>query len=322
MDFATIRSLVQVELEATNKLIDESLQSEISLIPKLGHHLIDSGGKRLRPLCVLLGAKAFSYSGQAHIEVAAIIELIHTATLLHDDVVDTSELRRGKSSANALWGNAAPVLVGDFMYTRAFQIMVRVNHMEILRVLANSTNTIAEGEVLQLLNCKNANTSEQELLRVVRAKTGTLFATATQMGAILTMQTPSTIHAMMQYGMHLGIAFQLVDDALDYTTHSATLGKNQGDDLAEGKPTLPLIYALEHGTAEQKECIRNALQDANRDHLPHVLAAIESTQAIAYTYRIANEHVNQALSYLSDVPDSKYRDALVALAQFAVERHY
>lgn len=321
MDLTAIRTLVQNDLAAADHLIDECLHSEIALIPRLGHHLIHSGGKRLRPLLVLLSAHAFSYRGEKHIDLAAIIELIHTATLLHDDVVDTSELRRGQSTANAIWGNAASILVGDFLYSRAFQRMVAINNLEVMGVLANATNTIAEGEILQLLNCKNPHTTETEYMNVIRAKTGTLFATATQMGPVLcqnlTMQT-----AMMHYGMHLGTAFQLIDDALDYSSSSEALGKNCGDDLAEGKPTLPLLYVLQHGTTEEKQCVTQAIANASRDHLDLILKAIESTGAIAYTYQLANQHIKQAIRYLSDVPDSPYRQALSALAQFAVERSY
>jgi len=322
MDLPAIRALVQADLTNVDQLINECLHSEIALIPKLGHHIIDSGGKRLRPLLVLLSAQAFAYQGQAHCTLAAIIELIHTATLLHDDVVDTSDLRRGKSTANAIWGNSASILVGDFLYSRAFQMMVQIDNSAIMKVLAQATNTIAEGEILQLLNCKNANTTEAEYMNVIRAKTGTLFATATQMGPLLCHSSPALVNAMLQYGIHLGIAFQLVDDALDYSTASATLGKNQGDDLAEGKPTLPLLYALAHGTPAQQELIKNALQNANRDQLDLILAAIESTGAIAYTYQLAAQHTAQAIQYLNEVPDSPYRQALIALAQFAVNRSY
>lgn len=320
MDLIAIRALVQNDLAATDQLINDCLHSEIPLIPQLGHHLIHSGGKRLRPLLVLLSAHAFGYQGQKHIDLAAIIELIHTATLLHDDVVDTSELRRGHSTANAIWGNASSILVGDFLYSRAFQRMVSVNNMEVMAVLANATNTIAEGEILQLLNCKNPKTSETEYMNVIRAKTGTLFATATQMGPVLcnnrNLQT-----TMMHYGMHLGIAFQLIDDALDYSSSADALGKNCGDDLAEGKPTLPLLYVLQHGTQEQKNYVAKAIAEANRDHLDQVLQAIESTGAIPYTYQLANQHVVQAIRYLNNIPDSPYRQALSALAQFAIERN-
>lgn len=322
MDLTNIRALVETDLINTDLLIDDCLRSEIDLIPQLGKHLIHSGGKRLRPLIVLLGAHAFGYPGQAHIELAAILELIHTATLLHDDVVDTSELRRGHKTANAIWGNPASVLVGDFLYSRAFQMMVKVNNMPILKTLADATNIIAEGEILQLLNCKNPNTDEASYMQVIRAKTGTLFSTAAQQGALLTNQSATIINNMVQYGMHLGIAFQLIDDALDYSTSTETLGKNQGDDLAEGKPTLPLLYALKHGTKEQAQCIQHAIQEASRENLDVILKAIESTDAIAYTYEHAKQHVTKALEYIHTIPDSPYRQALASLAEFAVVRKY
>jgi len=322
MDLTNIRALVEADLINTDLLIDNCLRSEIDLIPQLGKHLIHSGGKRLRPLIVLLGARAFGYVGQDHIELAAILELIHTATLLHDDVVDTSELRRGHKTANAIWGNPASVLVGDFLYSRAFQMMIKVNNMQILKTLADATNIIAEGEILQLLNCKNPNTDEASYMQVIRAKTGTLFSTASQQGALLTNQSATIVNNMVQYGMHLGIAFQLIDDALDYSTNTETLGKNQGDDLAEGKPTLPLLYALKHGTKEQAHCIQQAIQEASREKLDAILAAIKSTKAIEYTYEVAKQHVAKALEYIHTIPDSPYRQALASLAEFAVLRKY
>lgn len=322
MDFTSIRALVQDDLNAVNQLIDKCVSSEIKLIPELGHHLIDSGGKRLRPLLVLLSAHACNYQGQAHIELAAIIEMIHSATLLHDDVVDASELRRGERTANAIWGNTASILVGDFLYSRAFQMMVGINDMRVMKTLADATNTIAEGEILQLMNCKNPATSAAEYMRVIEAKTGTLFATAAQMGPILCNLDTESIQAMVSYGSHVGTAFQLVDDALDYNTNASTLGKNPGDDLAEGKPTLPLIYALEHGNKEQQIAIRQAIEQASRENLPSILATIESTGAIAYTYELAAQHVNQAIQSLNKIAESPYRTALQNIAQFAIERHY
>ncbi len=321
MDLTAIRALVQNDLVAADSLIDECLHSEIPLIPQLGHHLIHSGGKRLRPLLVLLSSHAFAYPGTNHIDLAAIIELIHTATLLHDDVVDSSDLRRGRSTANALWGNSASILVGDFLYSRAFQRMVAIGNMKIMAVLANATNAIAEGEILQLLNCKNPEMTEADYMNIIRAKTGTLFSTATQMGPVLCEQENMQV-AMMHYGMHLGIAFQLIDDALDYSSSTDALGKNCGDDLAEGKPTLPLIYVLQKGTPEQINCVKQAIANSNRDNLDLILTAIESTGAITYTYQLANQHVSQAIGYLRDLPDSPYRQALTTLAQFAVQRSY
>jgi octaprenyl-diphosphate synthase len=322
IDVAAIRTLVEKDFAATDKLIGECLQSDVKLITQLGHHLIDSGGKRLRPLVVLLSAHAFNYRGTKHIDLAAIIELIHTVTLLHDDVVDASELRRGKKTANALWGNAASVLVGDFLYARTFQLMVGIGSLAIIKILADATNLISKGEVLQLLTCKDPATTEQQYLEVIRAKTGVLFSTAAQMGAVLSECDEQQINAARNYGMYLGIAFQLIDDALDYSTASETLGKNRGDDLAEGKPTLPLIYALQHGTPTQADYIRHAIQHASRDNLMHVLQAIESTQAIAYTEQLAQHYAEQAIQQLQLIPDSAYRAALISLAKFAVARSY
>lgn len=322
INLVNIRALVENDFSATDKLISECLQADVPLISQLGHHLIDSGGKRLRPLVVLLFAHAFNYQGNKHIDLAAIIELIHTVTLLHDDVVDASELRRGKKTANATWGNAASVLVGDFLYARTFQLMVGIGSLQIIKILADATNIISKGEVLQLLSCKDPHTTEERYMEVIRAKTGTLFATAAQMGPVLCQQSEEKITAAFNYGMYLGIAFQLIDDALDYSTKSEILGKNQGDDLAEGKPTLPLIYALKHGTPAQQNDIRHAIEHANRDKLDLILEAIESTGAIAYTGELANQYAKQAIQQLETVPDSPYRTALAELAKFAVERSY
>lgn len=320
MDLASIRHLVQEELLATDNLIDECLHSEISLIKQLGQHLIHSGGKRLRPLLVLLSACAFGYKGSSHIELAAVIELVHTATLLHDDVVDASDLRRGKRTANAIWGNAASILVGDFLYSRAFQLMVRVKDMRVMQILANATNVIAEGEILQLINCKNPDVDEAVCMEVIRAKTGTLFATATELGAVLCRRPEQEITTMREYGMLLGIAFQLADDALDYHASSETLGKNKGDDLSEGKLTLPLVYALKHGSLAQANVIRDAIHRNNTVDREQVFAAIETTQAIAYTYKLAQHYAERAIAQMDALPHSIYRDALIALARFTVVR--
>lgn len=322
MDLTTIRTLLHADLTATDRLIDECLQSDVELITQLARHLIHSGGKRLRPLVVLLMARAYGYSGDKHIELATIIELVHTATLLHDDVVDTSELRRGQKTANAVWGNSASVLVGDYLYSRAFQLMVSVHSWPIIKILADATNTITKGEILQLLNCKDPETTETRYMDVIRTKTGTLFAAAAQMGPVLTQRHDQEIKAANDYGLHLGIAFQLVDDALDYSSSSAVLGKNCGDDLAEGKPTLPLLYALQHGTPRQQDSIRQAIERASTVELEQILAAIESTGAITYTYQVAKQHAEQAIQNLHHVPDSSYREALVTLAKFAVERTF
>lgn len=317
-----IRRLVQDDLAATDHLISQCLESNISLIHQLGEHIVASGGKRLRPLLVILSARAFDYQGTDHQEMAAIIELIHTATLLHDDVVDTSTLRRGQQTANAIWGNEASVLVGDYLYSRCFQMMVKIGHMPLMAVLANATNTIAEGEVLQLMNCKDIHLTENRYLEVIRNKTGMLFSAAAQSGAVLCQRSPAETKAMADFGLHLGITFQLIDDALDYQADVDRLGKNTGDDLAEGKVTLPLIHALKHGNADQVQTIQQAIQSGNRDLFTAVCAAIESTQAIAYTYQIAEQHVAEAIRHLSMIPESPYRDALDGLAQFALNRNH
>jgi octaprenyl-diphosphate synthase len=322
MQLKAIRELIQSDLDATDRKIVEQLSSEIELINKIASHLIQRGGKRLRPMLVLLGAQAFGYQGQTQINLAAIIELIHTATLLHDDVIDTSDMRRGDQTANAIWGNGASVLVGDYLYSRAFQMMVEVGDMDVIAVLSKATNTIVEGEVLQLTNRNNPQTTQERYMDVIRYKTGTLFETAAQLGAVLCRCPEIQIKAMKQYGLQLGTAFQLVDDVLDYSAQSDDLGKNIGDDLAEGKPTLPLIYALSHGTPQQVQLIREAIEQGTRAQLYQIIKAIESTGAIAYTYEVAKQAAAQAIEHLSDIPETPYRDALYALARFAVDRNH
>ncbi|MDH3563306.1 MAG: polyprenyl synthetase family protein, partial [Gammaproteobacteria bacterium] len=261
MDYEAIKALVRDDLRAVDREIEARLQSDVALINQMGSYIVQSGGKRLRPVLVLLGSRAFGYQGHDHIRLAAIIEFIHTATLLHDDVVDASELRRGHTTANTIWGNEASVLVGDFLYSRAFEMMVEVGSMRIMEILAHTTNTIAEGEVLQLLNCHDAETTEQRYLEVVSRKTAKLFEAAARIGAILGGQPEATETALAAYGMHLGVAFQLVDDALDYSASPEDTGKNLGDDLAEGKPTLPLIHAINTGTPEQSQLLRKAIEN-------------------------------------------------------------
>ncbi|MFU8797251.1 MAG: polyprenyl synthetase family protein [Gammaproteobacteria bacterium] len=322
MHIAAIREMIQTDLDASDRRITEQLNSGIDLINQLASHLIQSGGKRLRPMLVLLGAHAFGYKGKIHLDLAAIMELIHTATLLHDDVVDTSNMRRGDQTANALWGNGASVLVGDYLYSRAFQMMVGIGDLTVIKALAKATNTIVEGEVLQLTNRNNPDTTQARYMDVIRYKTGTLFETAAQLGAVLCKRPENQIKAMAHYGLWLGIAFQLVDDVLDYSAQPDDLGKNIGDDLAEGKPTLPLIYALAHGSESQVQFIRAAIEQGSRDHLDEILKAIESTGAIAYTVDLARQAAEQAIAYLSDIPDTPYRDALYALARFSVDRNH
>jgi octaprenyl-diphosphate synthase len=303
-------------------MIQQQLHSDVILINQLGHYIVNSGGKRLRPVVVLLSARAFGYMGSSHIDIAAIIEFIHTATLLHDDVVDSSQLRRGQKTANNIWGSEASVLVGDFLYSRAFEMMVDVNSMRVMEILAHTTNTIAEGEVMQLLNCHDPDTTEERYLNVIRSKTAKLFEAATQLGAVLCCRPAAEEEAMAAYGMHLGTAFQLTDDVLDYSASSEDLGKNIGDDLAEGKPTLPLIYAMRNGIASQAKIIRNAIEDGGRENLADVIEAIESTGAIAYTARAARCEADKAIQAIRSIPASPYQEALLNLAKFAVYRTY
>jgi len=322
MDLEAIRALIQDDMEAVNQLIRESLYSDVALIGELGNYLINSGGKRIRPALVLLSARACGYQDTMHYNVAAIIEFIHTATLLHDDVVDASEMRRGQETANAVWGNEASVLVGDFVYSRAFEMMVKVGSMRVMEILAHATNTIAEGEVMQLLNVHNADTTIENYLNVIHCKTAKLFEAGAELGALLSKATEEQVAAMAKYGMHLGTAFQLVDDVLDYSSTADELGKNIGDDLAEGKPTLPLIYAIEHGTEEQSNIVRNAIEEGGLENIDAVIEAVKSTGAIEYTAEMARSEAARARAALDSFPASKYKDAMLALADFSVERSY
>jgi len=309
-------------MKQVNATILKRLQSEIVLINQVGTHIINSGGKRLRPVIHLLCTRALGYSGSQHIEIAAIIEFIHTATLLHDDVVDASELRRGQETANSLWGNEASVLVGDFLYSRAFQMMVEVGDMQIMSILANATNTIAEGEVQQLLNVHDPETTEQRYLDVIHNKTAKLFESASELAAILEQKDSGARQAMAKYGMHLGTAFQLIDDVLDYSASSEEMGKNIGDDLAEGKPTLPLIYTIQHGNKEQADIVRKAIEENGLDYLEEVTAAIHATGAIDYTAECAEKESQLAIEALESVADSEYKTALIDLAEFSVHRKF
>ncbi|VAW75089.1 Octaprenyl diphosphate synthase [hydrothermal vent metagenome] len=322
MDIEDIRALVREDSGSVDALILERLHSDIALINELGRYIINSGGKRLRPLLVLLSARACGYRGQSHTELAAVIEFIHTATLLHDDVVDASSLRRGNQTANAIWGNEAAVLVGDFLYSRAFEMMVGVGSMKVMEILSTTTNIIAEGEVLQLLNCHDPETTEERYRDVIRFKTAKLFEASSRLGAILGKQSPVIEQAMARYGMHLGTAFQLIDDALDYGSSNQDIGKNIGDDLAEGKPTLPLIHAMKHGTPEQAKAIRHAIENGGLEHIDTVMDAIDSTQAIAYTAQSAQQEADLAIEALEEIPASPYREALYGLADFSVNRSY
>lgn len=317
-----INTLIRQDMQAVDALIQRRLASDVVLINQVGSYIINSGGKRLRPALVLLAAHACGYQGSQHIGLAAVIEFIHTATLLHDDVVDGSELRRGKETANNVWGNEASVLVGDFLYSRAFEMMVEADEMEVMRILAHTTNVIAEGEVLQLLHCHDPDTTEQRYLEVIRCKTAKLFEAAALLGAVLAHQPEPVRQALAAYGMHLGMAFQLTDDALDYSATPEQMGKNVGDDLAEGKPTLPLIHALRTGTGAQRTLLRSAVASGGREQIALVTAAIESTGAIAYTARSAKVEADTATAALAALPGSPYKDALIALAEFSVSRSY
>ena len=317
-----VRGLTADDLRAVDQLIQERLRSDVLLINQLGQYIVNSGGKRLRPLLVLLAAHACGYNGRYHPNLAAIVEFIHTATLLHDDVVDASDLRRGRETANAIWGNEASVLVGDFLYSRAFEMMVEVGNLRIMEIMAQTTNTIAEGEVMQLLNCHDPDTSEARYMEVIRCKTAKLFEAAARIGAVLGDQPPAIETAIASYGMHLGTAFQLIDDVLDYSADASETGKNIGDDLAEGKPTLPLIYVLRKGTAEQIAVVRKAIEQGGRDDIEAVQNAIESVGAIAYTAQSARLAADQAMQALQTLPETPYKDALYALADFSVNRTY
>jgi len=310
-------------MEAMDEVIRVKLHSDVVLVRQVGEYIINSGGKRLRPALVILSSGAFNYTGKHHRNLAAIVEFIHTATLLHDDVVDASELRRSKATANALFGNATSVLVGDFLYSRSFQMMVEVNNMRIMQVLADATNTIAEGEVLQLLNCRDPNINEENYLQVIRYKTAKLFEAATRLGAILSGVSPEKEESMASYGMHLGTAFQITDDMLDYSGDHHDTGKNLGDDLAEGKPTLPLIYAMENGSKEQAEIVSKAIQSGGgKGALESVLKVIHETGALDYTRKKAEAESCMATEAISSLPESQYKECLLQLADFAVSRNH
>jgi len=322
MSLDTFKSLVSNELNAVNDIIITQLKSKVELINDLGSHIIKGGGKRIRPLLTLLTAKACDYKGNQHIDLAAVIELIHTATLLHDDVVDNSQLRRGRPTANAKWGNEASVLVGDYLYTRAFQIMVRTQNLNALSCLANATNTIAEGEVLQLLHCHDPDTTEDTYMQVISNKTATLFAAAAELAGIIAQRTDDECKALAHYGLHLGNAFQLVDDSLDYKGDVNTIGKNIGDDLAEGKPTLPLIHALNNTDGTKQQLIRDTITQGNIEKLDDIIEIITESGAIEYTYQVARQQIDEAITALQFLPESPYRDALASLAQFSIERSH
>ncbi len=309
------------EMGLVDKRIQAAVQSEVVLINQVGNYILAAGGKRMRPKLVILSALAHGYDGSHHIDIAAIIEFIHTATLLHDDVVDSSDMRRGRDTANQVWGNEAAVLVGDFLYSRAFEMMVEVGQMRVMEVLAGATNTIAAGEVMQLLNIREPDVTEQAYMEVIRAKTAMLFEAAARLGAIVAGAEAHAEQSMATYGAHLGTAFQLVDDLLDYTADDSELGKNTGDDLAEGKPTLPLILAMRDGDERTSQLIRTCIADeAAQISMPDVLQAVRQSGAIEKTLQAARNQVDMAIASLAEMPSGIYKDALVTIAESSVER--
>ncbi len=321
MDLNAIRALADSEMQDVNQLIYKQLESDVALINQLSFYIVNSGGKRLRPLLSVLAAKSVGYQGSDHLKLAAIVEFIHTASLLHDDVVDESTMRRGRQTANAMFGNSASVLVGDFLYTRSFQMMTELNSLKILRILADTTNVLAEGEVMQLMNLNEPDTSEQNYMRVIYCKTARLFEAATQLGGVLNDADEAIESALGQYGKYLGTAFQIADDLLDYTANADELGKNIGDDLAEGKPTLPLIYALAHGNEQEKALIKGVIENADGSRvINQILAALERTGALAYTQKRAEEEAEKAIQALAALPESDYKQALLGLARISANR--
>jgi len=320
INFDDVAALANDDIEAVNRLIKRSLESDVALVSQVSEYIVMSGGKRLRPMIVLLAARALGYEGDQHIRAAAIIEFIHTATLLHDDVVDSSERRRGQDSANAVFGNQASVLVGDFLYSRSFQMMVDIGDMHVMQILADATNTIAAGEVMQLMNINDPDTSEDDYQQVIYRKTARLFEAGAQIAAVLANRDPADEASMIRYGQDLGTAFQLIDDALDYNASADELGKNLGDDLAEGKATLPLIYAMRAGTDAQRKIVRAAILEGGLDQMDEIQEIIRSTGALEYTITKAREAASSAIAQLADIPDSEYRQALMSLAEFAVQR--
>jgi octaprenyl-diphosphate synthase len=320
MEFSDVQALAAPGMARVNALIRARLASDVVLINQIAEHIIGGGGKRLRPMLVLLAAQAAGYRGTNEALLAAIVEFIHTATLLHDDVVDESDLRRGRKTANALWGNAASVLVGDFLYSRSFQLMVEADNMRVMRILADTTNRIAEGEVLQLLNVHNPDVDEAAYLRVIERKTAVLFSAATQLGALLAGVPEAQEQAFANYGMNLGFAFQIADDVLDYVSDAGTLGKNIGDDLAEGKATLPLIYAIERAQPEQAASLKRAIETGGLDSLENIVAAIRDTGSIERARLRAKQYADAAKVALANVASSRARDALMVLADYALQR--
>ena len=322
MSLALIQSSINEDMRAVDAVIRKSLHSEVVLINQVADYIINSGGKRLRPALVLLSAGVFGKIETRHHELAAVVEFIHTATLLHDDVVDESSLRRGRATANTLFGNAASVLVGDFVYSRAFQMMVGVQNMRVMEILAEATNIIAEGEVLQLLNINDADISDDDYLRVIHYKTAKLFEAATRLGAVICQASPDDENAMAEYGMRLGTAFQLIDDVLDLSGNSEDIGKNLGDDIAEGKPTLPLLYAMRHGDTKQNQLIRNAIEQGGLEDFSAIIQAVKQTGALDYVRDIAKQEAELACKAIQHLPSTPQHQALIQLAEFSVSRTF
>lgn len=317
-----ITDVIAMDMTAVNQVIREQLHSDVPLVNQIAEYIISAGGKRIRPVLVLLVANAYGYQGRHHHELAAIVEFIHTATLLHDDVVDESSLRRGRQTANALFGNAASVLVGDFLYSRAFQMMVSINSMRIMQILADATNVIAEGEVLQLLNMHDPDVTEERYLQVIRSKTAKLFEAAAEIGALIAGANDDQITAAGEYGRCIGTAFQLIDDVLDYSGNAEDIGKNVGDDLREGKPTLPLIYLMKNGSDAEKELIRTSIEQGDESKFNDILQAITNSGALEYTRNQAILASEKAAAAVSDLPESSYKSALLSLSHFAVNRNH
>lgn len=322
MAIDSIRALVSDDFNAVNDLIVHKIESQIGLIEDMSHYIIESGGKRLRPLLVLLASRACGYVGEEHIILAAMVEFFHTATLLHDDVIDDSTLRRGRQTANNIWGNKASILVGDYLFTQSIELMVDSGNSDVLKLFANTALEISCGEVKQLSNRHNPTLTFTEYFEVIRAKTALLFAAAACIGPMISNSSKEMQNSLYSYGLHLGNAFQLIDDALDYCSDAKTIGKNIGDDLADGKATLPLIHALEHGTELQKKHIKESLELGSLDFLPEILVALEETEAIEHTKKIAAKEIASAQSFLMNCPNSRYKEALIDLAQFALQRNH
>lgn len=322
LPFPAIQQLAATDMAAVDALIRRRLASDVALVNQVAEYIVGAGGKRLRPMLTVLAARAAGYRGEAHHQLAAVVEFIHTATLLHDDVVDESELRRGRATANAAFGNAASVLVGDFLYSRAFQLMVELDSMTVQKVLADTTNRIAEGEVLQLLHVRNPDTDEAAYLRVIERKTAVLFAAATRLGGHLAGIGEAGEQALADYGLALGYAFQIADDVLDYAGDAAALGKNLGDDLAEGKATLPLIHAMAHSAPAVQARLKTIVTEGDASAFGEVLAAIEACGSLEYSREVALRHAGAAIAALEALPDSEARAALAGLAEYAVRRRY